>query len=95
MIRTTPFTSFEHFGGTAPYFAMPNPQPPSVRSATVMAINGYPVVAPTPGMWTFRKAGVPTALSQMQTTAVVPQGPVTYGSAAVAGPAVYAAPARS
>jgi hypothetical protein len=87
MVRTTPFTSFEEFGGIAPYMAMPAPNPnaPSVRPAQVP-----PITAPTRGMFGWRKAALPGAVTAFQSTALSPQGPVTYGSASVAGPAVYA-----
>jgi hypothetical protein len=84
MVRTIPFTSFETFSGAAPYFAMPNPQPPSVRSQAPP-----PITAPTRGLFGYRKVALPPGVSSYQSTALSPQGPVTYGSQVSPGPVVY------
>lgn len=85
MVRTIPFTSHNAgFMGTPAYFQMPNPQPPATRSAVPSGITGTPggVFSPQPGALTSYKAGVDPALVGFQSTALTPQGPVTYSPGA-------------
>lgn len=75
MIRTTPFTSFEHFQGSFPYTSGAAPQAPSVR-----AERPPPVTAPAPGVWGWTKAALPPhVMGTWQSTALTPQGSLTYG----------------
>jgi hypothetical protein len=74
MVRTTPFTSFAEFVGSAAYFLMPQPKAPAIRAQAPP-----PVIAPTRGAFGFRKANLPPAVSNTyQSTALSPQGPLTY-----------------
>lgn len=69
-----PFTGgASEFLGTYPYFRYPNPQPPSVRSQAYP-----PLMAPGPGYRT-KAALPPAATNALASTALVPQGPTTYG----------------
>jgi hypothetical protein len=71
-----PFTSGDSgFFGTYPYFAMPNPQPPSVRSQALP-----PVTAPAaPQPYGRTKAALPPSLTATyQAAAIIPGGPTTY-----------------
>lgn len=68
-----PFTSGDSgFLGTFPYFGMPAPKEPSVRSQAYP-----PIVAPGPG-WRTKAALPPAATGALTSTALVPQGPTTY-----------------
>lgn len=72
------------FIGTTPYFAMPNPQPPSQRSAAPP-----PVVAPRRGAWGWRK----TALPPQATAAFTAQaGGLTYGAGGGPGQGIIQSP---